>query len=440
MEYKEALNYLYSFINYERNLNQMSYGEKKFYLERMNHLLNVMGNPHRSLKAFHIAGTKGKGSTSNMIFSILKSKGYKVGLFTSPHLQTIRERISTHEGWISKEEFVDLIEEVKPFIKRAGEHPIYGPPTFFEVLTAIAFLYFYKKKLDFVVIEVGLGGRLDATNTIIPMVSIITPIGFDHMHILGNTLPEIAREKAGIIKEKVPLICSPQDPSAWEVIREVAISKKAFYLKVDDLYTWKKIASNLKEQIFVISGNGREEIFSIPLLGAHQLVNAVCSYASLALNLNWDISSQDFKKGFSSVNWAGRFEIVRKDPLVILDGAHNVSSAIAIRETLEDYIKFERLFLICGMMKDKDSYSFLNTLEPLVYSFHFLPLPSLRTRDPRELGENVKDKGKNIYFYKDFPSAFEDAHKKASPNDLILITGSLYLVGEARDYFFGKID
>ncbi|MCX7845434.1 MAG: Mur ligase family protein, partial [Dictyoglomaceae bacterium] len=265
-------------------------------------------------------------------------------------------------------------------------------------------------------------------------------IGFDHMHILGNTLSEIAREKAGIIKEKVPLICSPQDPSAWETIREVAISKKAPYLKVDNVYNWKKIASNLKEQIFVISGNGKEEIFSIPLLGAHQLVNAVCCYASLSLNLFWEVSSEDLKRGFSSVNWPGRFEIVKKEPLVVLDGAHNISSAIALRETLEDYVKFERLFLICGMMKDKDSYSFLNTLEPLVYSFHFLPLPSPRTKNPEDLGENVKDKGKPIYFYKDFPSTFEDVYKKASPNDLILITGSLYLVGEARDYLLGEID
>ncbi|MEN2984432.1 MAG: folylpolyglutamate synthase/dihydrofolate synthase family protein [Dictyoglomaceae bacterium] len=440
MEYKEAVNYLYSFINYERHLDQMTYEEKKFYLERMNHLLNIMGNPHKFLKAFHIAGTKGKGSTSAMIFSVLKSKGYKVGLFISPHLQTIRERISTHDGLISKEEFVELIENAKPYIEKAREHPVYGPPTFFEVLTAIAFLYFYKKKLDFVVIEVGLGGRLDATNTIIPMVSIITPIGFDHMHILGNTLPEIAREKAGIIKEKVPLVCSPQDPSAWEVIKEVAISKKAPYFKVDDIYSWKKIASNLKEQIFVISGKGKEEIFSIPLLGAHQLVNAVCCYASLSLNLFWEISSEDLRRGLSSVSWPGRFEIVKNEPLVILDGAHNISSAIALRETLEDYVKFERLFLICGMMKDKDSYSFLNTLEPLVYSFHFLPLPSSRTRNPEDLGENVKDKGKPIYFYKDFPSTFEDVYKRASPNDLILITGSLYLVGEARDYLLGKLD
>ncbi|MGB9857378.1 MAG: bifunctional folylpolyglutamate synthase/dihydrofolate synthase [Dictyoglomaceae bacterium] len=440
MSYKEAVSYLYSFINYERHLDQMNYGEKKFYLERMNYLLDIMGNPHKFLKVFHVAGTKGKGSTSAMIFSVLKKAGYRVGLYTSPHLQTIRERISTHEGWISQEEFVEIIEEAKPFIAKAGEHPIYGPPTFFEVLTAIAFLYFYKKKLDFVVIEVGLGGRLDATNTIIPLVSIITPIGFDHMHILGNTLPEIAREKAGIIKEKVPLVCSPQDPSAWEVIREVALSKKAPYIKVDEVYNWKRVSSNLKEQIFVVSGNGKEEILSIPLLGAHQLVNAVSSYTSLNLNLCWNISPENIKKGFSTVNWPGRFEIIQKEPLVVLDGAHNLSSAIALKETLEDYVRFERLFLICGMMKDKDSYSFLNTLEPLVNSFHFLPLPSPRTKKPEELGENVKDKGKPIYFYKDFQSAFEDTYKKASPQDLILITGSLYLVGEARDYFFGKID
>jgi dihydrofolate synthase/folylpolyglutamate synthase len=440
MEYKDAVSYLNSLINYERNLDKITYGEKKFYLERMNYLLDIMGNPHRYLKAFHIAGTKGKGSTSAMIFSVLKEKGYKVGLYTSPHLQSIRERISTNEGWITKEEFTKLIDEIKPFVDKASKHPIYGPPTFFEVLTSAAFLYFYKKNLDFVVIEVGLGGRLDATNTIKPLVSIITPISFDHMHILGNTLKEIAREKAGIIKENTPVVCSPQNSEAWETIKEIAIQRKAPYIKVDELYSWKKISSNLKGQIFIIYGNGREDIFEIPLLGGHQLVNALSAYVSLNLNISWNISYEDLKRGFSRVNWKGRFEVIQKEPLVILDGAHNVSSAIALKETLEDYVIFDKLFLICGMMRDKDSYAFLRTLEPLVYSFHFTPLPSSRTKKPEELGENVKDKNKPIYYYENFPKAFEDVYKKASPQDLILITGSLYLVGEARDYFFGKVD
>jgi len=440
MDYVNALNYIYGLINYERKLDKLNYDEKKFYLERMRYLLDIMGNPQKELKAFHIAGTKGKGSTSAMIFSILKSAGYKVGLYTSPHLQSIRERIVTHEGLISKEEFTGLMEEVKEYVDFASKHPVYGAPTFFEVLTASAFLYFYRKKLDFVVIEVGLGGRLDATNTIIPLVSIITPIGFDHMHILGNTLPEIAREKAGIIKYNVPLICAPQDPSAWEEIKKQALLKRAPYIKIDEVYSWKKVVSNLKEQIFTISKDNTDYIFSIPLLGEHQLVNAVCAFSALNLNLKWYISLEDYKKGFSEVEWHGRFEVVQKDPLVIIDGAHNLSSAIALRETLEDYVRYKRLFLICGMMKDKDAYAFLNTLEPLVHSFHFLPLPSSRTRDANELAGLLNNREKPVFTYKDFPSAFEDVYKKASPEDLILITGSLYLAGEARDYFFGKVD
>jgi len=230
--YWDSLNYVNSFINYEKRLDNLTYEEKKFYLERMRYLLQLMGNPQDNLQAFHIAGTKGKGSTSAMIFSILKSAGYKVGLYTSPHLQSIRERIATHEGFISQEEFVDLIDYAKPYIEEAKKHPIFGSPTFFEVLTALAFLYFSMKKLDYVVIEVGLGGRLDATNVINPLISIITPIGFDHMHILGDTLEKIAFEKAGIIKEGKIVISSPQKKEAEEVIERVSRERNAVYYKV----------------------------------------------------------------------------------------------------------------------------------------------------------------------------------------------------------------
>ncbi|HOJ92441.1 MAG TPA: folylpolyglutamate synthase/dihydrofolate synthase family protein [Dictyoglomaceae bacterium] len=438
MDYEEAVNYVYSLTNYEKRLNKVSYAEKKFYLERMNYLLEVMGNPHKKLKGFHIAGTKGKGSTSAMIFSVLKEAGYKVGLYTSPHLQSLRERISTQDGWISQKEFVELLEMAKPYIQKTKEHPIYGSPTFFEVLTSLAFLYFYNKKLDYVVIEVGLGGRLDATNTITPLISVITPISFDHTHILGNTLYQIATEKAGIIKEGIPLVSSPQDPEAWEAIKKIAVEKNAPYVKVDDAYKWNRIDSNLSGQRFRLEGNGtRKEIF-IPLLGQHQIINAVTAYAALRMsNLNLNLSA--IKQGFSKVEWKGRFEIIQEKPLIVIDGAHNVSSAIALKETLQDYVNFKHLFLICGMMKDKDAQGFISTLDPLVFSFHFVPLPSPRTRSPKELAEMV-NKDKPTYIYETSEEAFKDVIKRASPTDLILITGSLYLVGEARDYFYGKID
>ncbi|MCX7720331.1 bifunctional folylpolyglutamate synthase/dihydrofolate synthase [Dictyoglomus thermophilum] len=441
--YWDSLNYVNSFINYEKRLDNLTYEEKKFYLERMRYLLQLMGNPQDNLQAFHIAGTKGKGSTSAMIFSILKSAGYKVGLYTSPHLQSIRERIATHEGFISQEEFVDLIDYAKPYIEEAKKHPIFGSPTFFEVLTALAFLYFSMKKLDYVVIEVGLGGRLDATNVINPLISIITPIGFDHMHILGDTLEKIAFEKAGIIKEGKIVISSPQKKEAEEVIERVSRERNAVYYKVDDLFSWRKKEANLDGQKFLLEGRDIKEEFFIPLLGEHQIVNAVTAYGAIyVLKNRLNIDNEVVKKGFENVQWRGRFQIINKNPLIVVDGAHNVDSAMALKNTLESYVNFDRLFLICGIMKDKDAEKFLKILDPLVYSYNFIPLPSHRTRTPEELANIVKVFRPNaeINIYDNFSSAISFVNKKASPADLILITGSLYLAGEALDYFYGRLD
>lgn len=443
MEYIQSLEYINSFINYEKQVDKLTYEEKKFYLERMRYLLNLMDNPHNKLSAFHVAGTKGKGSTSAMIFSILKEAGFKVGLYTSPHLQTLRERIVTNEGVITQKEFVDLVNIAKPYIEKAKKHPVYGSPTFFEVLTALAFLYFSLKKLDYVVIEVGLGGRLDATNVISPMISLITPIGYDHMHILGDTLEKIAYEKAGIIKENVPVVSAPQKEEAWKVIKDVSIKKRATCYRVDELYKWQEIEFSLEGQIFLLEkGNMKDRIF-IPLLGKHQIINAVTAYGAIDILKNEDkidVGHDLIKKGLAKTEWRGRFQIISRKPLTILDGAHNVDSAMALRDTIKSYINFERLFLICGLMKDKDAHSFLNILDPIVYSYNFVPLQSHRTRSPEELSDIVISTKKNINVYENFKTAIEEVNKKASPTDLILITGSLYLVGEALDYFYGKVD
>jgi dihydrofolate synthase/folylpolyglutamate synthase len=444
MEYMDALGYIYSFINYEKNLDKFTYEEKKFYLERMKHLLNLMGNPQNNFKSIHIAGTKGKGSTSAFIFSVLKEAGYKVGLYTSPHLQTLRERIRIDSGLISKEELVELVNIAKPYIEEAKKHPIYGSPTFFEVLTALSFLYFFIKKVDFAVIEVGLGGRLDATNVILPLISVITPIGYDHMHILGNTLSQIAFEKAGIIKENIPVISSLQEEEAWNVIKKVAIERRAPIIKIDEKYSWQRLSFSNLGQEFSINDGSNEKIYFIPLLGNHQIINAVTAYGVfevLKSKYFINIDNESIKKGFSKVEWRGRFQILKENPMIVLDGAHNISSAKALKDTVTEYTKYDRLFLICGMMKDKDTLGFVSTLDPLVYSYHFVPLPSNRTRKPDELSEMVRSfSTKDTFSYVNFKEAYEDVIKKASPTDLILITGSLYLVGEALDYFFGKLD
>lgn len=443
MDYIESLEYINRFINYERQIDRLSYEEKKFYLERMRYLLNLMDNPHHKISAFHVAGTKGKGSTSAMIFSILKEAGFKAGLYTSPHLQTLRERIATNDGMITQKEFVELVNIAKPYIEKAKEHPIYGSPTFFEVLTALAFLYFFIKKLDYVVIEVGLGGRLDATNVIKPIMSVITPIGYDHMHILGDTLEKIAYEKAGIIKKNIPVVSAPQKEEAWRVISSVSTEREAPCYRVDHLYKWQEIEFSLDGQSFCLEkGESKERIY-IPLLGRHQIVNAVTAYGAIDILKHEgkvNISYEYIKNGLAKTDWKGRFQIVNRSPLIIVDGAHNVDSAIALRDTISKYIDFDRLYLICGLMKDKDAIGFLNILDPIVYSYNFVPLQSHRTRSPEDLSNIVSSTNKNINVYENFKTAIEKINKKASPTDLILITGSLYLVGEALDYFYGKVD
>lgn len=443
MSFRESLDYINSFINYEKQLNKLSYEEKKFFLERMRYLLDLMDNPHSKLKAFHVAGTKGKGSTSAMIFSILKEAGYRVGLYTSPHLQSLRERIASDKGIISQDEFAELVNTAKPFIEKAKKHSIYGAPTFFEILTALAFLYFSIKELDYVVIEVGLGGRLDATNVIRPLLSVITPIGYDHMHVLGDSLDKIAYEKAGIIKENIPVLSAPQKDEAWRVIKSVSLERKAPFYRVDYIYKWKKIDFSLEGQFFLLVDKEKrmEEKIFIPLLGEHQIVNAVTAYGAIdLLGSTLNIDSNVVKKGLAKTEWRGRFQIVSKKPLIVIDGAHNVDAALALRNTIENYVKFERLFLICGLMKDKDANNFLYTLDPLVYSYNFVPLQSHRTRSPEELYSIVSSTNKSINIYDNFNMAIENVSKEASPADLILITGSLYLAGEALDYFYGKLD
>ncbi len=317
VEYNKALDYLYSFVDYSlKHISELAKAE--FNLDRMFALMDELGNPQTTYPIIHVAGTKGKGSVSALCASALQAEGYRVGLYTSPHLIDYCERIQVNGEPISHELMVELVEEMKPAVAKIPKL------TTFEITTALGFLAFAKYGCNAAVIEVGLGGRLDATNIVMPKVSVITSLSYDHMAVLGNTLAEIAGEKAGIIKGGVPVVSSPQKDEALEVLERVAKLKECTFTLVGKDVKFGKLGSSLDSQAFTISSGDAERgqstsiMFTIPLLGNHQIDNAVTAYAALKAS-GIPVSDEAIQKGFSQVKWHARFEVVSRHPTVVIE-------------------------------------------------------------------------------------------------------------------------
>ena len=379
-KYNLAIDYLYSYVDYSlKHSSEMAKAE--FNLDRMFALLNLLGNPHQAYPILHVAGTKGKGSTSALCASALTAAGYKTGLYTSPHLLDYVERIQVDGQPISHQMLVDLVEEIKPAVDRIEKL------TTFEITTALAFLAFAKLGCTAAVFEVGLGGRLDATNVVTPRVSVITSLSMDHMAVLGDTLAKIAGEKAGIIKDGVPVVSAPQKDEALEVILRVAKSRDTQVTLIGKDVTIEPISHSLEGQTFALSGmtsearnvvegqgiKGRVDLktspstalpgghsaqdkgllITLPLLGDHQRGNAATAYAALrASGLN--VPDEAIQRGFAQVQWPARFEVARREPPVIFDSAHNDDSFARLRETLETYFPDKMVYLIFGASEDKN--------------------------------------------------------------------------------------
>ncbi|MCM8782863.1 MAG: bifunctional folylpolyglutamate synthase/dihydrofolate synthase [Candidatus Omnitrophica bacterium] len=442
MTYQQAIDYLESFINYEK-VSCWSYKDS-LKLERIKEFLNLIGRPQDNLRYIHIAGTKGKGSTCAFITYILREAGFKVGLYTSPHLSDFRERIrilkpllddcyplSEFEGMISEEEVLNLVELLRPSIEDYNKHSKYGPLSFFEVYTSMAFVYFMQKRPDFVVLETGLGGRLDATNVVNPLVCAITPISYEHTQKLGTTLKEIAWEKAGIIKTSNSIvICAPQEKEVLKVIRGRCKETKTKLYEVN-----KDIFFEKRDRGFNILGIfGEYPHLEINLLGDHQLVNATVAVGVVeALRFyNIIIDSHTVKKGLYRTIWPGRCEIIFKNPFIVLDGAQNVASASALKETIKGYFRYKRLVLVLGISKDKDIRGICQQLNTLADIVILTKANNPRAIEPKILADYFKNKSK--FITPDVKTALEKARVLSSEDDLILITGSLFVVGEARDY------
>jgi len=441
--YQQALDYIYSYIDYEKEPTRPR-GEARYDLRRVDELLARLGNPHLKARTVHIAGSKGKGSVAAMIASALTASGYTTGLNTSPHLHVYNERIRVDGKTVSDEELVALVEKVRPEADVVHKKATYGQLTTFEVTTVLAFSYFALKGADFQVIEVGLGGRLDATNVVRPELCIITSISFDHMEALGNTLVEITVEKAGIIKPSSLVVTSPQVDEVAKVIEEACLGREAKLVRVGSDVTWQSLGFDSNRQSLRVEGRLGSYELSIPLLGQHQLENAATAVAALEVlaEKGFHISRDSITDGLAQVDWPGRLQVLSRRPLLVVDGAHNPYSALKLRQALEQYFDFDRAILIIGTSADKDIAGIISELLPLfdkviaTHSIHPRAMPTASVM--AELGRQ----GVEAQATEDISIALPLALTLAGEKDLICVTGSLFVAAgaiEQAKYFINDV-
>ena len=435
--YKAALEYLYSFVDFSMQKVD-TYSPARFKLERMKSLVASMGDPQAAYPSIHVAGTKGKGSVCILCASALHEAGYKVGLYTSPHLDDYAERIQIDGEFIAHAHLVDMVEAIKPFVAAIPEL------TTFEITTALAFMYFQQRKVDAAVIEVGLGGRLDATNVLNPVVSVVTSISYDHTQLLGNTLTLIAIEKAGIIKPGIPVVASPQVDEARQVIERVSTERGSDLIQVGRDIQYERVSSSLEGQTIHIWSVGRKQKdslkVSIPLLGAHQAENAVTACAALEIfnQHGLKVNHPAIQRGFSKAFWPGRFEIVQSTPPVVLDCAHNRDSALKLRLTLEENYPGKRIIMVFGASEDKDIEGMFTELMPLVKELIAVKSFHPRAIDPDKLVDMAQTFGHPTACIEDISQAVEKGMQMVGEDDLMLVTGSIFVVAEARKYWEQK--
>jgi dihydrofolate synthase/folylpolyglutamate synthase len=430
--YQAALDYILSFADYERSPRSSLVLD----LKRIEELLTRLGEPQRAARSIHIAGTKGKGSTAAMIATALASAGYRTGLYTSPHLHILRERIEIDGRPIAEEELTRLVGQLKPEIEAINHFGGLGELTTFEILTALAFAYFRAKQVDFQVLEAGLGGRLDATNVVEPEVCAITSLSLDHVEVLGDTLAKIAREKAGIIKPGSVVVTAPQPPEAASVIEKICLEKRARLIRVGYDVAWRRKSFDLSGQIFQVKGMMGEHDLFIPLLGEHQLENATVAVAVLEILMEKGakIPPQSVTAGLAQVKWPGRLQVLQCQPLLVVDGAHNAYSAGKLKEALKEYFDFQRLILVVGMSWDKDIAGMVAEFASFSNTVIVTRSKHPRAAETLKLMVEFSKRGIIPSVAEDVASALEQALRIARPRDLICVAGSLFIVAEAIEY------
>jgi len=437
--YDEALKYLYARTNYEQE-KRLRYNVDTFNLKRMEQLLSLVGNPHNKIDTVHIAGTKGKGSTATMLANMVEANGYKVGLYTSPHLVDLHERIMVNSQMITRSAMLGLINRVYKAVEKVSKETA---PTFFEIMTAIAFMHFVDSKVDISVIETGLGGRLDSTNVIKPKVVGITNLSFDHQKQLGNTIEEIAKEKAGIFKPGVPIVTVQQDPNAMRILRTQAAAVKAPFsvtgVDIDFSHRFETSPEHgPHNRVCLTTQTSKFEHLRVPLHGIHQAINCGLALAMLdkLKGAGYEIDNDKTVQGLSKVRLPGRMEMICEDPRVLIDAAHNAASIRALMYAIGQSIPYDSMIVIFGCNEDKDVQGMLQELQFGADKVIFTRSNSIRAMSPDALVEQyMAVSGKMCQSAASLADALLLAKNAVGKEDLICITGSFYLIGLAKIRF-----
>jgi dihydrofolate synthase/folylpolyglutamate synthase len=431
MDYKEAIEYLYNLKIYGMSLG----------LERIEFLLKSLGSPHENMMAIHVAGTNGKGSVCAMLSSVLSNCGYKVGLFTSPHLLEFEERIRINGEPVSKEKLCSLVERIKPIASSMVENGDFEHPTFFEMATAMAFAHFKDEEVDFAVLEVGLGGRLDATNVISPLVSVITSVSLDHTHVLGTTLEEVAGEKAGIIKQGIPVICGIEQPELIKMIDDICQKKhcQVSFSKNQGGYKLKEKTVDYQKFDIYLNNNKYTDL-KMPLLGEHQLKNAHLAIMTTELlrKMGVTINEEDLRSGLEDTKWPGRLQIIQKDPIVILDCAHNPAGMSSLSSLINDMFSSARKILIMGIMRDKDIPGIVKEACSFADSIIITKPKFERAVEPELIQESVEKYCQDVKIIQDVAQAVDFARSNVKVDDVVIISGSIFNVGEAMEFLYNN--
>jgi len=434
--YDSALKYLYAQTDYEQMM-RVRYNRDTFNLNRMNLLLKKLGDPHKDIRAVHIAGTKGKGSTATMLATMLTACGHKVGLYLSPHICDIRERITINGSMISQAELTRLICGIEPHIEKMSRNK----PTFFEIFTALAFCHFVKQEVDIAVIETGLGGRLDSTNVLRPAVVGLTSISLDHMHQLGSTISQIAKEKAGVFKPDTPAVSVPQGPEAKRVLMKVASGTKAklMFTGEDIEFSYRVESSRQKgchTRVCLTTPQSRFEHLPVPVLGEHQALNCGLALALLDQLKLQGLAVDDEKamQGLAGVYLPGRMEMLLENPRLLVDGAHNAASVLALMRAVGQHIPYDSMVMIFGCAGDKDIDGMMRQMTTGADKVIFTKSSNNpRAAEPADLAARYEELSDRVAQVTDnLRDALRIAGSAVSREDIIVLCGSFYLVGEAK--------
>ena len=429
--YEDAIEWLYN----------LQWFGIKLGLEKIKCLLGLLRNPQNDYKFIHVGGTNGKGSVCTMVGSILQEAGYKTGVNTSPHLIEFTERITVNGEQISREDVTRLIAMIKPMVEQIVQETELEHPTYFEVVTAIALKYFAEQNVEFVVLEVGLGGTYDATNIVMPLVSVITPVSLDHTDMLGTTLTSVAENKAGIIKQNGILVTDNDNEEVMKVIESTCQAKSCRLFKVGNDVNFEIVRSDLNGSVFNI--NGLHDTYGnmiIPIIGDYQVANAATAVAAVELlrEHNITIAVDAVRDGLANIKWPGRLEILQISPYVVVDCAHNPSAARALKANLKKF-EFERLILIIGMCEEKDIKGYFDELVPEADEVIVTRAQIHRAAEPATICSDVEKLKNDVIIQPTVQASIDYAmNKLVTKKDLICITGSIFIVAEARELMLNK--